>query len=75
MTDLITKKMGIMETIQKYPQTLGVFIEHGMGCIGCAMAHYENIEEGATAHGMDVEALMKDLNLAAKDGKEKLAAR
>lgn len=71
MTDLITKKMGIMETIQKYPQTLGVFIEHGMGCIGCAMAHYENIEEGATAHGMDVEALMKDLNLAAKDGKEK----
>ena len=72
MTDLITKKMGIMETIQKYPQTLGVFIEHGMGCIGCAMAHYENIEEGATAHGMDIDALMGALNEVAReqDGKK-----
>jgi hybrid cluster-associated redox disulfide protein len=62
MADLITKNMGIMETIQKYPDVVGVFVAHGLGCIGCAMANFESIEQGAAAHGMDIDALMKDLN-------------
>ncbi|MEG1500749.1 MAG: DUF1858 domain-containing protein, partial [Clostridiales bacterium] len=36
--------------------------KHGMGCIGCAAAHFENIEEGALAHGIDVDALINDMN-------------
>ena len=67
MADLITKNMGIMEAIQKYPDVVGVFVAHGLGCIGCAMANFETIEQGATAHGMDIDALMKDLNKAAVD--------
>jgi len=62
MDDLITKEMGIMETIQKYPDVIAVFVAHGLGCIGCAMANFESIEQGAIAHGMDIDALMKDLN-------------
>jgi hybrid cluster-associated redox disulfide protein len=67
MADLITKDMGIMEAIQKYPDVVGVFVAHGLGCIGCAMANFETIEQGATAHGMDIDALMKDLNEAATE--------
>ena len=67
MADLITKNMGIMEAIQKYPDVVGVFVAHGLGCIGCAMANFETIEQGATAHGMDINALMKDLNKAAAE--------
>lgn len=62
MVDLITPDMSIMEAIQRYPDVIGVFVAHGLGCIGCAMAHFETIEQGATAHGMNLEALMKDLN-------------
>ena len=58
----ITKDMGIMEVVQKYPETVEIFRRFGMGCIGCAAAHFENIEQGALAHGMDVDALMKALN-------------
>ncbi len=58
----ITKEMGIMEVVQKYPQTIEIFQRFGMGCIGCAAAHFENIEQGALAHGMDVDALMAALN-------------
>ena len=58
----ITKDMGIMEVVQKYPETIEIFQRFGMGCIGCAAAHFENIEQGALAHGMDVDALMKALN-------------
>jgi len=61
MTD-ITKEMGIMEVVEKWPQTAQVLMEYGMGCIGCAAAHFESIEEGALAHGIDISALIQALN-------------
>ncbi|MGA1872638.1 MAG: DUF1858 domain-containing protein [Thermoplasmatota archaeon] len=70
MAELITKDMGIMEAIQKYPDVIGVFVAHGLGCIGCAMANFETIEQGAVAHGMDIDSLMKDLNEAANKMEE-----
>ena len=60
----ITKEMSIMEVVQKYPDTAEVFMNAGMGCLGCAAAHFENIEQGAQAHGIDVDALMEGLNKA-----------
>ncbi len=60
----ITKEMGIMEVVQQWPQTAQILMQFGMGCIGCAAAHFENIEQGATAHGIDIDALMTALNEA-----------
>ena len=60
----LTKDMGIMEVVSNYPETVEVFINAGMGCLGCAAAHFENIEQGAMAHGIDVDQLMEDLNAA-----------
>lgn len=60
----ITKDMNITEVVQKYPQTVDVFMKHGMGCLGCAAARFENISQGAGAHGIDVDALIDDLNKA-----------
>jgi len=40
-------------------------MKHGLGCIGCALARFENIREGAAAHGIDVDTLVKDLNQSA----------
>jgi hybrid cluster-associated redox disulfide protein len=59
---LITKDMSIGDIVDQYPETVSVFISHGLGCIGCAIAQFETLEEGAMAHGIDVEALLKDLN-------------
>ena len=58
----ITKDMTIQEVVQRNPETIRVFLEHGLHCIGCAVARYENIEQGALAHGIDVDALVRDLN-------------
>jgi len=66
----ITKDMSITEVVNKYPETVPVFMEHGMGCLGCAAARFENIEQGAMAHGIDVDKLIEDLNRAVQ-GKEK----
>ena len=58
----ITKDMSIMEVVQKYPDTAMVFMYAGMGCLGCAAARFENIEQGCAAHGIDVDALIDSLN-------------
>jgi hybrid cluster-associated redox disulfide protein len=60
----ITKDMSIQEVVEKYPQCIQVFMMHGLGCVGCAIANFENIEQGATAHGIDVDKLIEDLNNA-----------
>lgn len=58
----ITKDMGIMEIVQNYPETVEVFQKFGMGCIGCAAAHFENLEAGAKVHGIDIEAMVDAMN-------------
>lgn len=58
----ITKEMPIGEVVMRYPQTIEVFLRRGLMCIGCAVARFENIEQGARAHGINVDLLMKDLN-------------
>ncbi len=62
MAKEITRKMCINEVIQTYPETIPVFLQHGLSCIGCALSQFETIEQGALAHGMDVDTLIKDIN-------------
>lgn len=59
---MITGKEAITDVVNKYPQTVEVFLNHGMHCFGCMAARFENVEQGALAHGIDVPRLIKDLN-------------
>ena len=54
--------MKINEVIGKHPETLEVFERFGFHCIGCVGAEFENIEDGAKAHGIDIEKLVEELN-------------
>ncbi len=58
----ITKDMTIEEVVQRFPQTVQVFSQFGVGCLGCSAAHYDNIEQGAAFHGLDADDLVKELN-------------
>ena len=62
MADTITKEMNLEELLNKYPDSARVFASYGIGCLGCALSSYETIEEGITAHGINIDAFMKDLN-------------
>ena len=59
---IITRDMPIGEVVQQYPAAVEVFLRHGLMCFGCAIARFESLEQGALAHGIDVEALLQDLN-------------
>ena len=64
MTQKITKHMLIADVAQKYPETFDVFVRFGLHCVGCHVAAFETVEQGAMAHGIDVNDLVKELNLA-----------
>ena len=59
---MITGDMSITEIVEKYPKAADVLLSYGMHCFGCVAARYENFEQGALAHGIDVPRLLKDLN-------------
>jgi hybrid cluster-associated redox disulfide protein len=65
----LTKETTIIEALQAHPKAREVFVRHGMGCIGCMGAAMESIENGARMHGVDPEAVVKDLQKLLEEGK------
>lgn len=59
---VITKDSSIIEAVQQYPQIVEIFQDYGLGCVGCMAAHFETIGQGAGAHGINVDALIADIN-------------
>jgi hybrid cluster-associated redox disulfide protein len=66
----ITKENTIEDVVTKYPESVMVFMKHGLHCVGCHVSAFESIEEGAMAHGIDVNALLGDLNKLAESKKK-----
>lgn len=58
----ITKDMSIGDVVKNYPKTIPIFMKHGLHCIGCHVAEWESIEQGAIGHGIDIKNLIEDLN-------------
>ncbi|PJE57534.1 MAG: disulfide oxidoreductase [Candidatus Portnoybacteria bacterium CG10_big_fil_rev_8_21_14_0_10_38_18] len=59
--------MRIDEALNKYPETVGIFVKYGFHCLGCAAASFESIEDGAKAHGIDTDKLVEELNEVIKE--------
>jgi hybrid cluster-associated redox disulfide protein len=62
--DKYNKDSIIGEIIRENRDTIAIFRSYGMGCLGCPSAAGESVEKAAGIHGIDVEALLKDLNKA-----------
>ncbi|MGK2905741.1 MAG: DUF1858 domain-containing protein [Desulfuromonadales bacterium] len=58
----ITKDMTFHEVMRKSPDVAKVLGSFNLGCVGCMGAQHESLEQGAMAHGLDVEVLLTALN-------------
>lgn len=58
---MIDRKMAIKDVLNNYPGSAGVFEELGLGCVGCEAALFENIEQAAQVHGVDIDTLLASL--------------
>ena len=63
---MIKKDIKIIDLVNEYPEAVEVLQNHGVGCMGCMLAHSETIEEGLTAHGLDTDKILKEIEVAAK---------
>jgi|SRR3989344_3369262 len=71
----INKDMTFSDVLTRYPNSAGIMMNYGLHCIGCQVAAYETIEQGAKAHGMtnkEFKKMMDELNKAAKKDKIEL---
>ena len=58
----VSGKTPIRDLLTKYPKAAEVFAAKGMACLGCAASMFETVEEGAAAHGIDVDELVVEMN-------------
>ena len=58
----ITKDMKISDVIEKYPEAIMIFINHGLGCVGCSSSSHDTIEQGCKIHALDTGQLLEELN-------------
>jgi hybrid cluster-associated redox disulfide protein len=54
--------MTFHQALQADPQVAKVLGQFNLGCVGCMGAMNETIEQGARAHGLEVEDIIKALN-------------
>ena len=65
----ITRKMTLGEAVSRYPKTAQVMMARGLHCIGCHVAAWESIEDGARGHGLsdkEIDEMVKEMNKVAK---------
>ncbi len=43
-------------------EAMEILQERGMHCMGCPFASMESLEQGASAHGLDADELVKEIN-------------
>lgn len=67
MKNKINKKMSFAELMEKHPEVVETLMNKGMHCIGCPMSQMESLEDGAKAHGLDVDKLVEELNEKVKN--------
>ncbi|HAG05158.1 MAG TPA: disulfide oxidoreductase [Lachnospiraceae bacterium] len=57
----ITKETLIGELLQIDMGVAAVLMNSGMHCVGCPSSQMESLEEACMVHGMDVNAVLKDI--------------
>jgi hybrid cluster-associated redox disulfide protein len=65
----ITRKMTLGEAVTKYPKTAEVMMAYGLHCIGCHVAAWESIEDGARGHGLTdqkIDEMVEEMNKKVK---------
>ena len=58
----ITKDTIIGDILDIAPDTAPIFLSIGMHCLGCPSSRGETVEQACMVHGVDVEALLDQLN-------------
>jgi len=76
MDEKVKKEMTLGEVVSRYPQAAELMMQRGLHCIGCGVASFETIEQGAMAHGMnkkETQKMVEEINrkIGSKEAKKR----
>jgi hybrid cluster-associated redox disulfide protein len=52
---------SVKEIMRRWPETVPVFLRHRMRCPGCLLAPFMTLAEAAAEHGVEMDALRRDI--------------
>ncbi|HSJ53304.1 MAG TPA: DUF1858 domain-containing protein [Anaerolineae bacterium] len=55
----------VQEVVEHHPETVLVFVRHGLQCVGCTISPFHTIADSAREHAVALEPLLGALNRAA----------
>ncbi len=58
----VTKDMTIAEILAVDNNIADILMASGMHCLGCVMAHGEDLGQACAVHGIDADSMIADIN-------------
>ena len=58
----VNKDMTIAEIIEMVQSIANILMASGMHCLGCIMAHGEDLGQACAVHGIDADDMVKRIN-------------
>lgn len=55
---------SVDDIMRIWPQTIRVFLDHRMNCVGCPIGTFHSIEDSCREHGVDIDAFAAALRRA-----------
>ena len=55
---------SVDEIMRTWPQTIRVFLDHRMNCVGCPIGSFHSIADSCREHGVDVDVFAAALRRA-----------
>ena len=65
MAQKIARTTTLEEVLSEVPEAAEILPKYGLHCIGCSVAYWETLEQGALAHGMsagEIDRRLEELN-------------
>jgi hybrid cluster-associated redox disulfide protein len=53
--------LTVAEVLDRWPQTIPVFLHHRMACAGCVMAPFETLADVAAIYGLQLSRFLSEL--------------
>lgn len=60
----LTADLTVATVLDAWPQTIPLFIDHRMACVGCAMAPFDTLADAATVYGLQLDGFLHELRQA-----------
>ncbi len=57
----LASDLSVADVLARWPETIPVFLRHGMACVGCNMSAFETIASAAAVYGLDADSFLGEL--------------